>query len=440
MTAQPQVQPCPQLARAWWGDQLVAESRAAVQVDQVGRAPQLWFPRPDVAVDQLRDQTVVADHDGRGAARVWSLEPLAADTPVPAPTARDSWDGAQRSPTDGRAVAWTLDGRDGSHDPTASGTSGMITFDHDRVRVELVEGDPDDPGDVSITRFPTWGDAADLITLLQVEPQGDATFVGRARADERRPVVEGSQMLGQAIVAAGRHAPSRRVVAAQMHFLRGADSRRPLTFRLDELSGGRTFTSLAVDVTQDGRRCAAGVLLCDQGAPDLIRHAVAAPEVPGPADSEPFDMSVTGRDLRIVDGAYTSDPDAPVGPPVVDAWVRFRQVPDDPAVHAGLLAQFTGHLSLAAALRPHAGVGQHEAHRTLSMAINAISISFHADVRADRWMLYHHHSTFAGDGMTHAECRVHDEAGALVASFSVEAMARPLPQAMSAAVDDRTAL
>ena len=66
-------------------------------------------------------------------------------------------------------------------------------------------------------------------------------------------------------------------------------------------------------------------------------------------------MSVTGRDLRIVDDAYTGDPDAPVGPPVLDAWVRFRDVPDDQPIHAGLLAQFTGHVSIAAALRPHAG-------------------------------------------------------------------------------------
>ena len=42
-------------------------------------------------------------------------------------------------------------------------------------------------------------------------------------------------------------------------------------------------------------------------------------------------MGVTGRDLRVVDGAYTADPDAPVGPPELDAWVRFRDVPDDPA-------------------------------------------------------------------------------------------------------------
>jgi acyl-CoA thioesterase len=135
-------------------------------------------------------------------------------------------------------------------------------------------------------------------------------------------------------------------------------------------------------------------------------------------------MSVLGRDLRFVDAAYTGDPGAPVGPPVLDAWVRFRRVPDDPALHAGLLAQFTGHISIAAGLRPHAGVGQDQAHVSLSTAINAIGISFHAEVRADRWMLYRHLSTYAGDGMTHSECRVHDEDGRLLASFTVDAMVR----------------
>ena len=36
---------------------------------------------------------------------------------------------------------------------------------------------------------------------------------------------------------------------------------------------------------------------------------------------------------------------------MLDAWVRFRDVPDDPPIHAGLLAQFTGHMPIAAALR-----------------------------------------------------------------------------------------
>jgi acyl-CoA thioesterase II len=63
-------------------------------------------------------------------------------------------------------------------------------------------------------------------------------------------------------------------------------------------------------------------------------------------------------------------------------------MPEDPCIHAVLLAQFTGHVSIAAAMRPHAGIGQSQVHRTLSTAINAITIAFHADARADEWMLY----------------------------------------------------
>jgi acyl-CoA thioesterase II len=285
---------------------------------------------------------------------------------------------------------------------------------------------------------PTWGDAADLIDILNVRPDGDRRYVGVVRGDSQRAVVDGSQLLAQAIVAAGRHAPRRRAVSAHMVFLRAADAGQPLQLDLDELSAGRTFTTLAVGVSQGGRRCAAGTLLLDATAPDVIRHSVDAPAVAGPYDSTPYDMSVTGRDIRVVDDAYTDDPDAPVGPPDLDAWVRFHDVPDDPYLHAGLLAQFTGHLSIAAAMRSHAGIGQRDAHRTLSTAINAIALSLHADVRADQWMLYHHTSTFAGDGMTHAECRVHDEGGGLLASFSVDAMVRQFQRA--GPVDERTAL
>jgi acyl-CoA thioesterase-2 len=351
-----------------------------------------------------------------GTATLWSIDAPAEHVERPR-----NWNDVRASPTDGRDVLWTVT----AATPELAWLCDLATFDHDRVRVELVDGvEGDAPADVTTKRFPTWGDAADLVDILDVRPDGERSFVSVARSDGRRPVVEGSQMLGQAIVAAGRHVPGRRPVSAHMVFMRPADARRPLRFELEELSAGRTFTTLAVRVSDDGRCCAAGTLLLDSCAPDVIRHAVDAPRAAGPYESAPYDMSVTGRDIRVVDAAYTDDPGAPAGPPVLDAWVRFRHVPDDPCLHAGLLAQFTGHMSVAAALRPHEGVGQYEAHRTLSTAINAITIAFHREVRADRWMLYHHLSTFAGDGMTHAECRVHDEAGDLLASFTVEAMVR----------------
>jgi acyl-CoA thioesterase len=377
---------CPFEARVWLDDKLVAVSSRALQVEQPDAMPMLCFPSDDVR------------------ARL----PLGADVLLP------------------------------------SAPRGYLAFDqnHARVRVMIVDGVAGEPErEHTLKRFPAWGDAADLIDTLNVRPDADRSYVSVARdnaANRHRGVVEGSQMLGQAIVAAARHAPGRRMVSASMVFMRAASTAEPLRIHLDELSNGKNFTTLAPQVRQSGKLCASGIMLLDATAPDVIRYAAAPPSTGGPYASEPYDMSVTGRDVRFVDGAYTGDPNAPIGPPVLDAWVRFRHVPEDPCLHAALLAQFTGHASIAAALRPHAGIGQSQAHRTLSTAINAINISFHANVRADRWMLYRHHSTFAGDGMTHSECRVHNAEGQLLASFTVDAMVRAF--ATDRPVNERTSL
>ena len=395
---------------------LVADTTEAVRVDQVGHAPTLHFPITHARLDLLEQEP----DDGSGIRR-WSTD-LPATTAGVTAGSTDTWlAGTDPTADGGRDVA-----RQALDPPPGSGwVVDHVTFDHDRVRVELVDGDDEDPPEaVTLKRWPTWGDTVDLVDLLDVRPDGEHRYVSTTRDNRQRPVVEASQILGQTLVAASRETGGRRPVSAHMAFTRAADTDRPLHIELAVVTAGRSFTTLVATVTQDGRTCAVGTLLLDATAEDVVRHAVAAPRVAGPLESPPLDMGVTGRDLRVVDGAYTSDPDAPVGPPELDAWIRFRDVPDDPAVHAGLLAQFTGHFSIAAALRPHAGVGQMSAHRTLSTAINAIAISFHGDVRADRWMLYHHLSTFAGDGMSHSECRVHDEHGDLVASFSVDAMIR----------------
>ncbi len=273
-----------------------------------------------------------------------------------------------------------------------------------------------------------WGEVADLIAVLK----------GAVRPDENRPVVEASQVIGRAIVEAGNHAPGRRVVNASMIFTRVIDARAPFAIELDEVAGGRTFTGLIVRATQAGRVGAAGTLLLDVTAPDVMRHGVPAPKVAGPEASTPYDMGVTGRDVRVVDDAYNNDPDAPVGPPVLDAWVRYSSVPDDPVMHAALMAQFIGHMSIAAAMRPHAGIGQSQAHKTLSTGVNALNLSIHADVRADQWLLYHHDSTFAGDGMTHSACTVHDQSGTLLASFSADCMVRAMAE--RAGGDAKTAM
>jgi acyl-CoA thioesterase len=401
------VRPCQYRARARWGDQLLAESTRALRVDAPGETPTLWFPWDDVRTELLRP----------GGQEAWDggeLERFDAQRKVPATD-----DG-------GRASEWTANPGDGAGllRRCMSAPAGLeplrdhAVVDHDRARVELIDAAPgDDARDVTVKRFPTWGDAADLIAVLER---------GAVVGDHRRPVVEGSQLLGQAIVAAMRQAPGRRVVSGHMVFVRAADANRPVEIDLETVTNGKTFSTFAAHAEQSGRVCATGTLTLGVPATDVAHHSEPALGVSGPYEAVPYDMGVTGRDLRVVDGAYTGDPDAPIGPPRIDAWVRFRHVPDDPAIHAGLLAQFTGHISIAAALRPHAGVGQRQAHHTLSTAINAITISFHADVRVDRWVVYRHLATVIADGMAHSECRVHDEAGTLLASFTVDAMIRPM--------------
>ncbi len=383
------LQPYPYRARAWWGEEVVAESDSCLCLERDGEPATLWFPESAINRARIADESVLSGPADRA----------------------DSFPALR----------------------------GHAAFDTDRVRVEVLDEDPDDEQDFSVKRFPTWGDTSHLVDMMDVRPDGENCFVSVAYSDGRRPVVEGSQMLGQAVVAARRLVPGRRVVSATMFFLRGADARAPLRIQLETLSTGRTFAALGVQVLQDGRLRAAGTLLLDATAPAVVSHATEAPDVPAPAECPSHDMGVTGRDLRVAADAYTDDPAATAGPPVIDCWVRFRDLPDDPALHAGLLAQFTGHMPIATALRPHEGIGQEAAHRTLSMGINAINISFHREVRADEWMLYHHHSTFAGDGMTHAQCRVHAEDGALLASFTVDAMVRPFPSG-DGPRDERTAL
>jgi acyl-CoA thioesterase-2 len=382
------VEPYPYRATAWWEDQVVADSRSCRIAEIPGSLPVLFFPREDVA-----------------------------------------------------GVATGSEYLRSSEHPDLV---GYLTFDqeHEGVRIDVIdEVDGDAAEEVTRKRFPLWGDAAHLVDVMDVRPTDeDGTFVTVARSDERRPVVEGSQMLGQAIVAAGRLHEGRRVVSATMMFLRAADAREPLRIEMEQLTQGRTFSGLAVQVFQRDRLCAAGTLLLDVPSADVIRHAPEPPPVPGPLACAAFDMGVTGRDIRVVEGAYSNDPDLPLGPPAIDAWVRFRRLPPDPALHAGLLAQFTGHMSIAAALRPHAGVSQDQAHSTLSMGINSISLSLYGPVRADDWLLYCHRSTFAGAGTTHAENQVYDSNGTLVASFSVDAMVRPLPARAKGPMDARTAL
>jgi acyl-CoA thioesterase II len=261
-----------------------------------------------------------------------------------------------------------------------------------------------------------------MVEVFDVQPDGEGRYRGTSDGGARK-VVDGSQLLAQAIVACSKSLPRHSVRTAHAVFTRTVDVARDLQFFVDVLHDGRTFASAVVTVNQEGRRCASVTILADVVQDDLIVHRQPMPQVAAPADALVCEMPMSGRELRIVGMSNPNDPDE-VGPPVIDAWLRYDSVPARPELAKALVAHFTGHLSISATMRGHKGIGTGMAHDTLSAAVMAISVSFHEPVTWDGWLLYHHESTQVGGGMSYVRGQVFTEDGLLIASFSQDGMIR----------------
>jgi acyl-CoA thioesterase len=280
-----------------------------------------------------------------------------------------------------------------------------------------------------------------MLAIFDVQPAGPAptVFVGDSDGGGRQ-VVDGSQILAQSLVAAGKALPGRTVRSAHALFVSAADPARQLEFAVTPLRAGRSFASATVAVRQGDRTCATSTVLLDHPQPDVIRHdRWTGPPADGPAAAHPVAMPVRGRELRIEGVRDHGSPDE-VGPPVIDAWLRYDVVPQRDDLRRALLAHFTGHLSISTTMRAHPGIGTSQAHRTVSTAVMAIGMTFHDPVQWDGWIRYHHESAYAGAGMSYVRGQVLTSDGHLVASFTQDAMIRafdPSGSATSVPVESR---
>src|SRR4051794_6866838 len=225
-----------------------------------------------------------------------------------------------------------------------------------------------------------------------------------ASSDGRGGVVFGGQLLGQAVLIASRYPPGE-VKSIHMVFPRAAAAGQPLDYVVDPMHGGRTFGSVTVSAMQGDRLCARAIVLLHGDEPDLIRFESAAPEVPKPDDVEASPEHVPGWDIRVVGGVDISDPDA-VGPPELDVWTRFPGAGHDPVAGQALLAYATDGFLIGPAMRPHEGVGQAQAHVTLSTGVITHTLTFHERFGAEDWLLLHQHSPYAGRGRSYGRAHV----------------------------------
>ena len=261
-----------------------------------------------------------------------------------------------------------------------------------------------------------------MLEIFDVEPAGDSQFTGVSNGGGRH-VVDGSQLLAQAIVACSKTFPNHTARSAHAVFLRVVDAERPLQFNVEVIHEGRTFAGAVVSILQSGRRCASVTVLMDVEHPDVIRHGAAKPMVGSPVEAIPYPMPMEGRELRLDGVRDPNDPDE-FGPPVLDAWLRYSTIPREPALAKALIAHFTGHLSISTTMRGHRGIGTSMAHDSLSTGVIAISVTFHEPVVWDGWLLYHHESSHVGSGMSFVRGQVFTEEGELLASYSQDGMIR----------------
>jgi len=276
-----------------------------------------------------------------------------------------------------------------------------------------------------------------LLELFDVRPDGPDRFTAETGGDaqDQRQVVEGTQVVAQAIVAVAQRFPDKSVRSVHAVFSRAVAVGPPVELVIDVVHEGRSTATAIVAVHQNGRRCLSVTVLADVPTGDVIRHHLPRPQVTAPADANVSEMPMTGRELRLVDVVDVNSPDE-VGPPELYAWLRYNPIPTRDDLAKALVAYFTGHLGISTTMRAHPGIGTSQAHLTVSTAPMTISVAFHEPVRWDGWLLYAHESTQVGAGMSYVRGTVHSEEGELLASFAQEALIRPL-RTSDTAIDAR---
>lgn len=271
--------------------------------------------------------------------------------------------------------------------------------------------------------------ALDLRRLGDTEFEGDSLPMPGGR-------VYGGQVLAQGLLAAGHTVDEERQLHS-MHgyFLRPGDASRPITFEIENLRDGRSFSARRTHAFQGGKPILS-MISSFQLLQDGPEHSVTMPEVPGPETVKsgidtlaPFAgdplpdywLERTPFDLRHVEGSLLLTPD-PRPKQYQTTWVRLRKSVDvTDLMHRALLAFGCDQIMLEPLLRRHRASWQ---TKGLNFASLDHAMWWHRPARADEWMLFVQDAPTAQGGRGLGGTWIFSEDGRLVASASQEGMFR----------------
>ena len=280
---------------------------------------------------------------------------------------------------------------------------------------------------------------AGLLTALDLTDTGARTsediFTGPS---QWMPLgrVFGGQVLAQSLVAAMRTIPEGRFVHS-MHgyFLRPGDVSLPITFSVDRIHDGRSFSTRRTQAYQEGNPILS-MIASFQDEDEGVEHQIDMPaDIPDPeslpsaaealgavdhpiarywAFERPFDMRhVPSPVFLSVEGGHVAHQ---------AVWIKaIGTLPDDPNLHRAALAYASDYSILEPIFRRH---GVAWATPGLKAASLDHAMWFHRFGRVDEWMLYVQESPNARGGRGLSLGRIYDRAGRLLASVAQEGMVR----------------
>ncbi|MCB1504594.1 MAG: acyl-CoA thioesterase II [Hyphomicrobiaceae bacterium] len=276
-----------------------------------------------------------------------------------------------------------------------------------------------------------------LLQILDLEQLDDNIFRGTSPKDGWQRVY-GGQVLGQALIAAIRMVPPTRI-AHSLHgyFLLGGDPKHPILYEVERTRDGGSFSTRRVKAIQHGRMIFVMGVSFHDPEPGFD-HAAPMPDVPPPEDLKsanelfaalvdklPENMRAYWSrerpvDMRPVDLSRYMKREA--REPVQHIWLKPNGVlPDDPAVHQGMLAYASDFTLLDTALIAHAKL-LFDADMQLASLDHALW--FHRPFLWNDWILYAQDSPSAAGSRGFCRGSLYARDGTLIASTVQEGLMR----------------
>lgn len=276
-----------------------------------------------------------------------------------------------------------------------------------------------------------------LLKILDLEQLDDNLFRGMSPQDGWQRVY-GGQVLGQALMAAIRLVPPTRIAnSLHAYFLLGGDPKHPILYEVERTRDGGSFSTRRVKAVQHGRMIfVMGVSFHDPESG--FDHAAPMPDVPKPEDLKsanevfaalldklPENMRTYWSrerpiDMRPVDLSRYMKRE--IRDPVQSIWLKPNGVlPDEPAIHQGMLAYASDLTLLDTALIAHAKL-LFDADMQLASLDHALW--FHRPFRWDDWILYAQDSPSASGARGFCRGALYTRDGTLIASTVQEGLMR----------------